>query len=48
MCFRPPGLNKPVKCPHCGMFNKPDATVCKRCGFNGEPDSGDPKLKKEA
>jgi len=48
MCFRPPGVNKPQKCPHCGAFNKPTATVCAKCGFNGEEGSGDPALKKIA
>ena len=32
MCFRPPGAAKNVKCPGCGMFNKPDALKCRKCG----------------
>ncbi len=47
MCFRPPNATKPARCPHCGTFNKPNATVCAKCGFNGDPNSGDPALKKE-
>jgi hypothetical protein len=50
MCFRPPTANKPVKCPACGSFNPPISKVCKKCGFDGTPGSGDTtkqKLKPE-
>jgi uncharacterized membrane protein YvbJ len=43
MCFRPPGAAKNIKCPECGMFNKPDATVCRKCGFDGTPGSSNVK-----
>lgn len=32
MCFRPPGAAKNVKCPSCGMFNKPELLKCRKCG----------------
>jgi uncharacterized OB-fold protein len=33
MCFRPAGVNKPVKCPKCGTWNKPTNTECPKCGL---------------
>lgn len=36
MCFRPAGVNKPVKCPKCGTFNKPTNTKCQKCGYEWE------------
>ncbi|MDR2492816.1 MAG: zinc ribbon domain-containing protein [Coriobacteriales bacterium] len=33
MCFRPPTFDEMMKkCPACGGFNQPDASVCKKCG----------------
>jgi uncharacterized membrane protein YvbJ len=46
MCFRPPGAAKNVKCPMCGMFNKPDAKKCRKCGYDGTP--GSSNVKKDA
>ena len=31
MCFRPPKLSKPKKCPNCGMLNPVIAKVCIKC-----------------
>lgn len=32
MCFRPPSVTKPTKCPSCGIFNLPPNKTCKKCG----------------
>lgn len=32
MCFRPPQVNKPQKCPECNAYNQPNAKICKKCG----------------
>lgn len=31
MCFRPPTVSKPKKCPNCGMPNPAIAKVCFKC-----------------
>ena len=31
MCFRPPSVQKPVKCPSCGKFNPATNKVCIQC-----------------
>lgn len=36
MCFRPAGVNKPVKCPRCGAWNKPTNQQCSKCGLTAE------------
>lgn len=38
MCFRPAESNfaGPVRCPVCGKINKPDASVCIKCGATEE------------
>lgn len=32
MCFRPPEIKPPVKCPECGARNAGHLTNCKKCG----------------
>lgn len=32
MCFRPPDMSKPVKCPKCSALNKAMDKTCKECG----------------
>ena len=31
MCFRPPTVQRPVKCPGCGVMNPPTSKKCRRC-----------------
>lgn len=31
MCFRPPNVQKPIKCPNCGKFNPATNKVCIEC-----------------
>lgn len=31
MCFRPPTVNKPIKCPCCGTLNPSNLKLCKKC-----------------
>lgn len=31
MCFRPPSVNKPIKCPACGAINPAIAKTCLKC-----------------
>lgn len=31
MCFRPPQVGKPKRCPSCGAMNQYNLTHCKRC-----------------
>lgn len=31
MCFRPPTVQKPIKCPSCGKFNPATNKVCINC-----------------
>lgn len=31
MCFRPPTVSKPIKCPNCETLNPPKYKVCKKC-----------------
>ena len=32
MCFRPPQVNKPIKCPECSAYNRPGSKLCNKCG----------------
>lgn len=32
MCFRPPTVKKPIKCPACNTINPGENKVCKKCG----------------
>lgn len=32
MCFRPPEMKPPKKCPECGARNPGMKTTCKKCG----------------
>ncbi|SDD54829.1 hypothetical protein SPACI_051900 [Sporomusa acidovorans DSM 3132] len=32
MCFRPPKVEKPIKCEACGTVNLPKSVKCKKCG----------------
>ncbi|WP_373657689.1 zinc-ribbon domain-containing protein [Sporomusa acidovorans] len=32
MCFRPPEIKAPVKCPECGARNLGTNKTCKKCG----------------
>lgn len=31
MCFRPPTVNKPIKCPSCETLNPANLKLCKKC-----------------
>lgn len=31
MCFRPPQVGKPIKCPECGAMNPFNQAKCKKC-----------------
>lgn len=31
MCFRPPSVQKPIKCPNCNKFNPAINKVCIHC-----------------
>ncbi len=45
MCFRPPRVNKSVKCPECGAINPATAKNCIKC--KASLDSKDKKKSKE-
>lgn len=32
MCFRPPNVKKPIKCPACSTLNPGENKNCKKCG----------------
>ena len=32
MCFRPPSVSKPKRCPDCNSLNPGTLTVCRKCG----------------
>jgi ribosomal protein L40E len=32
MCFRPPSVGKPKKCPECGSYNPAILKQCRKCG----------------
>ena len=32
MCFRPPTVRKPKKCPKCGILNPATIKTCNKCG----------------
>lgn len=37
MCFRPPNVQKPIKCPECGKFNPATNKVCNECKAELKP-----------
>lgn len=47
MCFRPPGIDKKVKCPHCGksinVLAKFVPEECPYCGGKTQPNKKDDK-----
>jgi ribosomal protein L40E len=34
MCFRPPTVGKPKKCPECGSVNPAIVKQCRKCGVD--------------
>jgi predicted RNA-binding Zn-ribbon protein involved in translation (DUF1610 family) len=39
MCFRPPYVGKPIKCPNCGKMNPATNKNCVQCNTELKPEN---------